>query len=172
MSSTQERWPRPVPDGRRNHPEIPPLVDRLVRDMGQAKSYGDHEPIAEATHLTVDKVEHQFGQTNHPTLKLFLGWIAVVGPERAAAAATPVLSQLGVALVPSANVAAAPADPAEGLVRLTEQLGSLAQAHLSTWADHHLSARELAQLERLGAHLKHSVDLYIQTARLVAEPVR
>lgn len=172
MSSTPERWPRPIPDGRRTHPEIPPLVDRLVRDMGQAKSYGDEEPIAEAAHLTVHKVEHQFGQTNHPTLKLFLAWIAVVGPECAAAAATPVLSQLGVALVPSSDVTTPGGDPAEGLVRLTEQLGTLAQAHLSTWADQKLSARELAQLERLGAHLKHSVDLYLATARLVAEHAR
>lgn len=172
MSSTPERWPRPVPDGRRIHPEIPPLVDRLVRDMVQVRAYGEEEQVAEATHLTVAKVEHQFAQTNHPTLKLFLGWVAVVGPERASAAATPVLSRLGVALVPSSDVADPGADPSESLVRLTEQLGALAQAHLSTWRDRRMTAAELAALERLGAHLKHSVDLYLSTARVLAEARR
>lgn len=137
--------------------------------MNQARVYGEEEQVAESTNLTVAKVEHQFNQTNHPTLKLFLGWVAVVGPERASAAATPTLSQLGVALVPSSQVANPGTDPAESLVRLTEQLGNLAQAHLSTWRDRRMSASELAELERLGAYLKHSVDLYLSTARVLAE---
>lgn len=172
MSSTPRIWPRPAEDGRRTRPDIPPLVDRLVRDMGQARTYRDEEQIAEATRLTINRVEHQFAQTNHPTLLLFLGWLDRVGPERASQAATPVLSQLGVALVPTAADGAAFEDASTGLANLTDLLGRVASAHLASRQDRRTTAPEFVEIQRRVAELKRAADLFEGAVALTVEPSR
>lgn len=169
MSCTPKRWPREAAPARRIVPSLPPLVDRLIRDMVCDREQGEEAEIAEASTQGIHALEHQFNQTNHMGLRTFLGWIAVVGPERASRVATPNLRHLGVALVPTAEANGEPAEEAAaGLIRLQEHLGALAATHLSAWSNRRLDQAELAELERLAAQLRQTLDVYLAGARVCA----
>lgn len=172
MICTSRTWPRPAADARRISPAVPPLVERLVRDLVCDREQGEEAQIAEVSGQTIHAVEHQMNGTNHAGLRTFVGWVAVVGPERASRVATPVLSQLGVALVSTGEGDGGTDDPATGIVRLTERLGSLAAAHMAAWADNRLSAAELAEVERLAARLHQALEVYVSAARAFGEARR
>ncbi len=161
--TTARMWPREAAAPRRIPPQIPPLAESLVRAMVCDRQNGEEAAVAEINGHGINGTEKQFGHTNHFTLRSLLAWIAVVGPQRACRAANRDLAELGVALLPLPE--ATEADPADRLVRISEEVGGLARMHREAMADKHLTAAELARLAVAVETLRQAADAYLSTMR-------